>query len=496
MNKINKLNGLLLLIVIMTSCRDDKVEPVYYTSITGYVTDASNNLPLSGVGITTNPGTGSVLTNEEGVFYLSNVPTGTYNVIAKKDGYKTGSASISVLQDKSNSISILLSRSDDNMNIKLPYDPIPSEGEEEVALSGILAWRSPELPDESVLSYDVLLYDQENATSKVLVTEITDTSVDIDNLRFETTYFWQVNTRLSNGNTLPGEVWSFTSLSFPDNRFLYTSGREGNFEIYSSDSSGNLNTRLTANSNRDLFPLWSPNRDIIAYSSDKGVQPFIYTMDADGSNSKKISPLPVAGYHNDGIGFCWSPDGGKFLFSNYEKLYSIDRNGTNMVLISTAPSGRHYRKADWTAQGNRIVVEAMGSVIYENEIYIMNSNGSGRIRLIGDRPGIVNSPSFSINGNYILFTQDVSGFESMDGRQLNAHIFLMNITDTADVTDLSLNKTDGTNDLNPRFSPDGSKIIFVNASNDGTGDKDVWITDVDGNNRKKLFSDAEMPHWK
>src|SRR5690606_34315791 len=109
-------------------------------------------------------------------------------------------------------------------------------------------------------------------------------------------------------------------------------------------------------------------------------------------------------------------------------------------------------------------------------------------------PGLIEAPSFSTDGTKILFTKDVSGFEGGNGRQLNAHIFLMSI-DGSDTVDLSINKPAGTNDLNPTFSPDGSKIIFTNVKNDGSSPKEIWIMDADGANRQKLIT-GEMPDWR
>ena len=71
----------------------------------------------------------------------------------------------------------------------------------------------------------------------------------------------------------------------------------------------------------------------------------------------------------------------------------------------------------------------------------------------------------------------------------------MNI-DGSDTTDVSVNKSGGTNDLHPRYFPDGAKIIFENVQNDGSRSKDIWIMDVDGNSRQKIISNGEMPDWK
>ena len=66
------------------------------------------------------------------------------------------------------------------------------------------------------------------------------------------------------------------------------------------------------------------------------------------------------------------------------------------------------------------------------------------------------------------------------------------------------NKNDGSVDLDPRFSPDEAKVIFVNTNNDGVSQKNIFTQNVkeDGTandnqyNREELVQDAIMPDWE
>ena len=115
--------------------------------------------------------------------------------------------------------------------------------------------------------------------------------------------------------------------------------------------------------------------------------------------------------------------------------------------------------------------------------------------VVSNLEGIIEAPSFSIDNQKVLFTRDVSGYSSGTGRQLDAHIFIIDITSGV-ITDISGDKPDGTNDTNPRFSPNGARIIFESASNVTGSEKSIWVMDLDGDHRKKLFSNAEMPDWR
>lgn len=71
--------------------------------------------------------------------------------------------------------------------------------------------------------------------------------------------------------------------------------------------------------------------------------------------------------------------------------------------------------------------------------------------------------------------------------------FVMN-KDGSNIQDISgENMPAGTKDLYPQFSDKGAKIKFTYESNDGIQDSEVWIMEVDGSNRVKLFSAALMP---
>lgn len=269
---------------------------------------------------------------------------------------------------------------------------------------------------------------------------------------------------------------------------------DGNYEIYSSDTASSTTIQLTFNFNRDWWPRLNPGKTKIAYISDQEINPQIFTMNTDGTNKFKVTTIPVTGYHNNGIGFSWSPDGGYILYSNYDKLYKISQFGTNLTQIATAPAERNFRETDWSPVNNKIVVLTIGENSYDSEIYLMNSDGSNMTIFFSNFPGSMEYPTFSVDGNSIMFTRDVSGFESQDGRQLDSHIFIMSINGT-DTTDVSINKPEGTNDLQPRFSPDGSQIIFTNSQNVLGAAPYIWIMNVDGNNRTKLFDNAMMPEW-
>lgn len=112
-------------------------------------------------------------------------------------------------------------------------------------------------------------------------------------------------------NLLP--VWS------PDGkRILFTRVMAGapkdqqkgemNYEIYTMNTEGEDQRRLTVAPGRDMGFGWSPDGKEIVFISDRDGNPEIYVMNADGSNVKRLTDDPVPGPAALAAKFAsWSP---------------------------------------------------------------------------------------------------------------------------------------------------------------------------------------------
>ncbi|WP_167855408.1 carboxypeptidase-like regulatory domain-containing protein [Hymenobacter fodinae] len=470
----------------------------------GVVRDARTNQLLPSVSITTTPATSSVVTDGQGGFDLSSVPTGRLTLVASKADYQQTTVAVTVDENKTTTVTILLARSPSTAAPAAPNRPSPADQAQVPGPNVTLEWHPVNAVRSDSLKYDVVLYEGSNGSSRMVLTNRRDTTVTVTGLQYNTTYFWQVTVRNASGASTRSNLWSFKTGSLPDNRFLFAREVNGNTDIYSSNESGSSLQRLTTSAFIETAPQLSPNRDRIAYTSNATGQFQIYTMNRDGSDVRQITLLPVDGYFNQGIGYHWSPDGAQLVYSSYDKLYRINRDGTGLTLLTTAPAGRHFRECDWTAQGNRILVQTVGISVYDSEIYLLNADGSGTSLAVGNLPGRLDSPSFSINGRRIMYTRDVDGFSDLLGRQLNAHIFTQNL-DGSGLVDVSAGvnsstsssgKPLGFNDVTPRYSPDGARILFVQVNNVPGSVPDVYTVELDGRNRTRLFQNAFLPDWR
>ncbi len=495
----------MLLLLGLGACEESTFEPEVFGSISGLVRDAETDEPVGGASVSTNPPTSAIVTDDEGHFEFDEIETGSYSISVKKSGYRTASVSVTVREGRTTDATIFLEQSDENSAAPgKPAAPQPDHQSTGNEIPVTLSWSLEEHEDDTV-TFDVYLFESSLAAEKKIASGKSDTSVTVEDLRYSTSYFWQVVAISEDSQETNGPVWSFETRAFPDHRIVFASRRDGNYEIYSThpDSLAEDVLRLTNNSFRDVSPRYDDRRERIAFVSDRDGQHQIYVMNRDGSNQRRVTSVPVAGYHNNGIGIDWAHDGGHLIYPHYERLYRINPDGSNRQLVATAPDGRHFREVSYNHNSSQIVAVTMGSSIHDSEVYVMNADGSNMTMVFGDRPGIIESPSFSVGGERVMFTYDTSDHQDPAGRQLSASIYIVSI-DGTDTLNVSQNKPDGTNDTRPRFSPDGSQIVFENAPNDGSQPRDIYIMRSDGtrfeagvtHHRYKVTSNGEMPHWR
>jgi TolB protein len=491
-------------LLLLAGCTETTVEPTRYGALNGTVLDARSGQPLANVAISTNPATSSYLTDAKGQFFVPQLPTGTVSITAHRVDYTDQSTSVTVSDGQTQTVSLLLTKPSAASPPNAPARPDPANGATNQPTQLTLSWHPVQAAKSDSLRYTVSLYESGNLNQRALLTNSRDTTVLVTGLRYATTYYWQVTATNNSGNgtSARSPVWSFQTQAFPDNRILFVRTTGNNSDIYSSDLKGANLVQLTSEATTETAPQLSPNRDLIAYCSNATGQFQLYTMNRDGSNQRRITTLAVEGYNNAGVGYRWSPDGAQLIYARYNQLYRINRDGTGLTLLATAPADRHFRECDWTAQnGGRIVVQTIGVNAYDAELYLLNTDGSAATLLVGNLPGRLDSPSFSLDGTRVLYTRDVAGFNGVNGRQLDSHIFTQRLdgTNLVDVTAGTTNvssKVAGTNDLLPRYSPDGYSIIFVNQVNDSLTPGDVWTVEATGSSRTKQFSNATLPDWK
>jgi len=486
--------------IILINCSEDPVVISDTGTITGIVVTDGVNQPVENVRISTNPSTSTVFTDENGEFILENVPVDQYSVQAELEGFLTGFEAANV--SGGTSVNVVIDLRDDDSDNRSPLVPTlinPIDGAIDVPLDIELAWSSND-PDEDEITYSVEI---RNDLDEELLrfTELTDTILQVPNLRFDVRYFWQVSATDSIiDSPVLSQVGTFTTESTPNNRFVFVRNINGNNVIFSSDENGN-EVQLTSESNNSFRPRRSLTANRIAFLSNNGGQTHIFTMEPDGQNIEQVtSAVQVNGFNLEEIDFIWTSDGSRLLYSNFDRLYSINANGSGLEQIYQTTDGSFISEVAISADESRIVLKTNNSVGYNISIFSIDNTGTIIDNVLSGVLGAAGGLDISIDNQSILYWYDVSGFESTDFRQLDSRIFIYEVA-TGISIDISDQKDNGTNDFDCRFTPNEAEVILTNTSNDGLSQRNILIIDVNPlstntGGRDNLIENAEMPDFE
>jgi Tol biopolymer transport system component/DNA-binding winged helix-turn-helix (wHTH) protein len=285
--------------------------------------------------------------------------------------------------------------------------------------------------------------------------------------------------RLTNNNAMDCQpVWS------PDgSRVVFWSNRDGGREIYVMDADGSNVRRLTHNLADDVNPGWSPDGRRILFDSDRDGNQEVYVMDADGGNQIRLTRNNAADTTPS-----WSPDGSLIAFASNRDtgppynpynldIYLMNADGSNVRRI--VDDAEYDVGPQWSPDGRKILFITGRNRNFD--VYEMNADGTRQRNLTADHDKSDGAPVWSIDGHNIAFVRRIEGKDQ---------VFVMGSAggNLKQVTHIAANSSA------PRWSPDGSKLIF---NTDRDGNWEIYITSVDGE-LAQLTEDAAddlSPDW-
>jgi Tol biopolymer transport system component len=247
------------------------------------------------------------------------------------------------------------------------------------------------------------------------------------------------------------------------------------YDIFTAGVGGAGLTDLTADDPADdATPAWSPDGRRIAFSSGRDGDWDLYVMNADGSDVTRLTNLP--GAEGDPS---WSPDGTRIAFygvgeGGNQNIYVVNADGSGLQRLTGDPNAKDWYP-DWSPDGTRILFERdLRDPEADADLWVMNLDGSNQVD-ITSTPGIREAePTWSPDGTKIAFER------SIDPVNLPTDIYVMN----ADGTGLTQLTDDPEADFAPSWSPDGSAIIFASNRNLVVGQ--IYIMSADGTNERIL----------
>jgi Tol biopolymer transport system component/uncharacterized surface protein with fasciclin (FAS1) repeats len=260
-------------------------------------------------------------------------------------------------------------------------------------------------------------------------------------------------------------------------RIALQTNRDGNLEIYAMNGDGSVVTDLTNNPAGDAQPVWSPDGSKILFVSDRDSNDEIYVMNADGSQPTNLTNNLAQEDTAD-----WSPDGKKIVFSSdrdgNREIYVMNADGNSQSNLTNNPAAEDYFPV-WSRDGRQIGFTSVRDG--KGVIYLMNADGSNPTRLT-DGSEVDTFPHWSPDGKKIVFTSGSGGGDMWDNLLGNGsyEIYVMNADGSNRV---QLTDNPGYDNMDPRWSPDGTQIIFWSSRD---GNKELYVMDADGSNQTRL----------
>src|SRR5215211_2660837 len=259
-------------------------------------------------------------------------------------------------------------------------------------------------------------------------------------------------------------------------------------EIYTITPGGTA-TRITV-SNGSSDPAYSPDGSRIAFISPSRTNYEITVMNADGTGRRQITSTSVAEQEP-----VWSPDGSRIAYASSSfdvdgqtdlEIWAINADGSGRTQL-TSNSLADTQPA-WSPDGSKIAFERSG------DIYVMDADGSNQTNITPNSPpgcssncyqGADSDPAWSPDGTKIAYVHGYGPPENPFAAGGLPNIWTMD-PDGSNKTNLS--NTNSRSDTEPAWSPDGTQIAMVGATDTN---RDIWVMNSNGSSPTPI---ADLKH--
>lgn len=266
-------------------------------------------------------------------------------------------------------------------------------------------------------------------------------------------------------------------------------------QIYTVNADGAGERRLSADAVEG--PRWSPDGTQISGSLSSGGTAEIINAD-DGS--VRVLPQPDPDHLQLYCGEAWSRDGDRTGCEGFgtsdpalNGVYTVrTSDGGGLMRVTTNPGGDDA-VGDFSPDGNRLVFMRFD----ESALFVVNTNGTGLKQITPTGAGITSLGDWSPQGNEIVF--------SRRGPDTRSTIWVVHADGTglhqidvqpAGTCGGSIADPTATGCPQPRWSPDGTKIVFARGSNLDRNGR-IYTVNADGTSLTQITSGPgdQSPDW-
>ena len=260
-------------------------------------------------------------------------------------------------------------------------------------------------------------------------------------------------------------------------------------EIFVMNPDGSATTNLTNTPNKSEFTLqWSPTARKLAYLSpatDPANTGGIYLMNADGSGKVKLCEVCDTA--------AWSPDGSRLAVvqshggvTSLPAISVLANDGsatTKLCDACTSPA--------WSPDGARLAFEGDCVYLFKggvfcDALYASKADGSAKTKLsdLDATWAGMARPAWSPDGTRVAFVNADASSSSHD-----VNVVTADGTGTVNLT----NTTDEEESV-PQWSPDGGLLAFL--QNSSAADTDIYVMSADGSTKINLTNTPEIHEYQ
>ncbi|MBV9215362.1 MAG: PD40 domain-containing protein [Acidobacteria bacterium] len=279
-------------------------------------------------------------------------------------------------------------------------------------------------------------------------------------------------TEIISWNSLPGEGDSHGSFS-PDGKMIaFSTTKSGAENIWVKQTATGEAVQITNDEFNSNFPIWSPNGDEIAFTSERGQKTGVWRMAALGGNATFIGGIPEGSILKR-----WGKDGTIYFegYGDLQNLYGLDVAGGTTRRITELGKDVVGYSIDISQDATKVVYETSGNNQWT--LWAAPVQG-GTPKKVVESPRELKNAVWHPDGRHVFYSSDPDG------------VYQVFLTDTEKSAPVPI--TSGDSDaLILDITADGTRILYGTSKEES----DIWRADTSTGDERPITSDVGSELW-